>query len=46
MGGRGSTYFFSGIGPRTVWISAGGAIFLGMYETVKYALTKNHLLAC
>lgn len=43
---EGPLIFFSGIGPRTVWISAGGAIFLGMYETVKYALTKNHLLAC
>ena len=43
---EGPLIFFSGIGPRTVWISAGGAIFLGMYETVKYALTKNHLLVC
>ena len=43
---EGPLVFFSGIGPRTVWISAGGAIFLGMYETVKYALTKNHLLVC
>lgn len=41
---EGSLIFFSGIGPRTVWISAGGAIFLGMYETVKYVLTKDHLL--
>ena len=24
--------FFSGIGPRIMWISAGGAIFLGSYE--------------
>lgn len=29
---------FSGIGPRTMWISAGGAIFLGVYETVSSML--------
>lgn len=27
--------FLHGIGPRTAWISAGGAVFLGCYETVK-----------
>lgn len=27
--------FWKGIGPRTMWISAGGAIFLGVYEMVK-----------
>lgn len=27
--------FWKGIGPRTMWISAGGAIFLGVYELVK-----------
>ncbi|CAL9734954.1 mitochondrial RNA-splicing protein Mrs4p [Monosporozyma servazzii] len=41
---EGSLIFFSGIGPRTLWISAGGAIFLGMYETVKFVLTEDHLL--
>ncbi|VVT46150.1 uncharacterized protein SAPINGB_P001071 [Magnusiomyces paraingens] len=31
--------FWKGIGPRTMWISAGGAIFLGTYEVArKYAL--------
>lgn len=30
--------FFSGVGPRTMWISAGGAIFLGMYETVRASM--------
>jgi solute carrier family 25 S-adenosylmethionine transporter 26 len=30
---------FSGVVPRTLWISAGGAVFLGMYE-----LTMNNLL--
>lgn len=38
---EGPLIFISGIGPRTVWISAGGAIFLGMYETVKYILLKD-----
>lgn len=23
---------FAGVVPRTLWISAGGAVFLGMYE--------------
>lgn len=36
---EGFRVFFSGIGPRTMWISAGGAIFLGMYETVHTLLT-------
>ncbi|KAK9457412.1 mitochondrial carrier [Dipodascopsis uninucleata] len=27
--------FFKGIGPRTMWISAGGAVFLGVYEAAK-----------
>ncbi|SCV04921.1 LANO_0G14356g1_1 [Lachancea nothofagi CBS 11611] len=30
--------FYSGVGPRTLWISAGGAIFLGVYETVHSVL--------
>ncbi|KAF5311574.1 hypothetical protein D9611_009522 [Ephemerocybe angulata] len=30
---------FSGVVPRTLWISAGGAVFLGMYE-----FTMNNLL--
>lgn len=36
---EGFKVFLSGIGPRTMWISAGGAIFLGMYETVHALLT-------
>lgn len=31
---EGPRVFLSGIGPRTAWISAGGAIFLGCYEVV------------
>lgn len=32
--------FWSGVGPRTMWISAGGAIFLGVYESVNTMLRK------
>lgn len=31
---EGPKVFLTGIGPRTCWISAGGAIFLGCYELV------------
>lgn len=31
---EGPLVFLNGIGPRTAWISAGGAIFLGCYELV------------
>lgn len=30
---------FAGVVPRVVWISAGGAVFLGVYEWSKKALT-------
>ncbi|KAI1825164.1 mitochondrial carrier [Xylaria intraflava] len=33
--------FFSGIGPRVMWISAGGAIFLGSYQWTVNALQGN-----
>lgn len=41
---EGPLVFLSGIGPRTMWISAGGAIFLGVYESIHYILTtpKDH----
>jgi len=29
---NGPRAFFAGIGPRIMWISAGGAIFLGSYQ--------------
>lgn len=35
--------FFSGIGPRVMWISAGGAIFLGSYQWAVNALQGNVL---
>lgn len=38
---EGINVFFSGIGPRTMWISAGGAIFLGVYETVSTFLLAS-----
>lgn len=33
--------FWKGVGPRTMWISAGGAIFLGVYEKVKDTMLKS-----
>lgn len=35
--------FFAGIGPRVMWISAGGAIFLGSYQWAVNALQDNIL---
>ena len=29
---EGPRALFSGVVPRTLWISAGGAVFLGVYE--------------
>ncbi|KAJ1909140.1 S-adenosylmethionine transporter [Tieghemiomyces parasiticus] len=34
---------FSGVGPRTVWISLGGAVFLGVYEKAKKTLVDYHI---
>ena len=33
--------FFAGIGPRVLWISAGGAIFLGSYQWVYNTLEES-----
>jgi len=33
--------FFAGIGPRVMWISIGGAIFLGSYQSVINALERK-----
>lgn len=41
---EGPRVFLNGIGPRTCWISAGGAIFLGCYELVSanlLAITRH-----
>lgn len=35
---EGYTAFFKGMGPRTCWIGAGGAVFLGCYELVSSTL--------
>ena len=32
---------FAGVVPRTMWISAGGAVFLGVYEWVVQTLTRS-----
>lgn len=37
---EGPKVFLKGIGPRTAWISAGGAIFLGCYELVHTSLEQ------
>jgi solute carrier family 25 (mitochondrial S-adenosylmethionine transporter), member 26 len=37
---EGSSALLNGLGPRVLWISAGGAVFLGAYE-----LAKDFLLA-
>ncbi|RYP48026.1 hypothetical protein DL768_006017 [Monosporascus sp. mg162] len=36
--------FFAGVGPRVMWISAGGAIFLGSYQWAVNALQGTHVL--
>lgn len=35
---EGLNALFAGIIPRTLWISAGGAVFLGMYEWAVHGL--------
>lgn len=35
---EGASVFFRGIGPRTMWISIGGAVFLGSYQWASNAL--------
>lgn len=35
--------FFAGIGPRVMWISIGGAIFLGSYQWAANALEERRL---
>lgn len=40
---EGPSGFLHGIVPRTLWIAAGGAIFLGVYDALSKLLSKNHL---
>ncbi|ODV89203.1 hypothetical protein CANCADRAFT_65801 [Tortispora caseinolytica NRRL Y-17796] len=37
---EGPLAFLRGLGPRVMWISAGGAIFLGVYDYAKRTLTS------
>lgn len=32
---EGASVLLHGLGPRVLWISAGGAVFLGAYELAK-----------
>ncbi|KAL1919757.1 uncharacterized protein VTP21DRAFT_1688 [Calcarisporiella thermophila] len=41
---EGFLVLFSGIGPRVLWISIGGSIFLGVYEQVKKVLVSEEIL--
>jgi solute carrier family 25 S-adenosylmethionine transporter 26 len=36
---EGMKAFFGGVVPRTMWISAGGAVFLGVYEWTVNSVT-------
>ena len=38
---EGGRVFFSGIGPRTTWISIGGAVFLGSYQYASNLFAGN-----
>ena len=40
----GPSAFFAGIGPRVLWISAGGAIFLGSYQWAYNSLSGEQQL--
>lgn len=37
---EGAGAFWRGVGPRTMWISAGGAIFLGVYEFSRIRISR------
>lgn len=37
----GPTAFFKGLGPRILWISAGGAVFLGSYQWAYNAMADE-----
>jgi solute carrier family 25 S-adenosylmethionine transporter 26 len=42
---EGFSTLFRGVLPRIMWISIGGAIFLGVYERAKQTLVRKDLLA-
>ena len=37
---EGMAALFAGVVPRTLWISAGGAVFLGVYEQAVRTLPR------
>jgi hypothetical protein len=39
-GEGGVSRLYSGVGPRTMWISIGGYVFFGAYEAAKTLFTK------
>ena len=41
---NGPRAFFAGIGPRMLWISAGGAIFLGSYQWAYNSLSGKRII--
>ncbi|KAI8994945.1 mitochondrial carrier domain-containing protein [Pilobolus umbonatus] len=41
---EGARALFSGIGPRVMWISIGGSIFLGVYEKAVKTFVQLHML--
>ncbi|ORY55736.1 S-adenosylmethionine transporter [Leucosporidium creatinivorum] len=42
---EGVRVLFSGVAPRVIWISLGGAVFLGVYEAAKKTLEGNRVAA-
>ncbi|RUS28435.1 hypothetical protein BC938DRAFT_481893 [Jimgerdemannia flammicorona] len=42
---EGARGLFAGIGPRVLWISIGGSIFLGVYEKAVKTMVQTGLLA-
>jgi solute carrier family 25 S-adenosylmethionine transporter 26 len=42
---NGPRAFFAGIGPRVVWISVGGAIFLGSYQWAYNTLSNKRIIS-
>ena len=41
---EGVRVLFSGVVPRVIWISLGGAVFLGVYEAAKKALDGKRVV--
>lgn len=41
---EGPRALFSGVGPRIMWISIGGSIFLGVYEKALKTFVQLHVL--